>query len=76
MNSRFDGYCNTTVGVSRFSAMYSNEYWMFTVRGLKMPWARVTCRYNNSYPTDGASPALARTLSVSDQGRRTLSRKL
>ena len=70
MNSRFDGYCNTTVGVSRFSAMYSNEYWMFTVRGLKMPWARVTCRYNSSYPTDGASPALA------PKGRHTLVKRI
>src|ERR1017187_3032981 len=39
---------------------------MFTVRGLKIPCARVTWQYNNSYPTDVASPYFG------PKGRHTL----
>ena len=42
---------------------------MFTVRGLKMPWARVTCPWRSSYPTDGASPY------AGPIGRQTLVRR-
>jgi hypothetical protein len=43
VSSLLEGYWSTTVGASRFSAMYSREKWMLKVRGLNSPWARVTC---------------------------------